>query len=525
MAPKKRRSSKISKQTTVGKKKTSTTTSKKLSMAAKRRRRVAGKFATGRVYAASDKKPKDAEKYFYKESPSNKKLKGISAGQSDPSSTVYASKKPVSEAKASAQQYYQKELRKFEKLMKGQPRNLIEREARKSANKQFMVDTGGVTPRSAGMSEKFIQGQEGMVETRVGSARVAERTRQMKSDKWQGQDSLYKDTASTKKLTNDQFIKSQMPDTHQSWLKEARTTGIFAQGLPPAEAGSLRGGVQPGARRRSDKYIRELRGGASHEVALQRAMSDKRGRPAGTSRALTKEMVGLGDEQTKTRRNRADSVIEQSSKLGMEIDVPAVDSINALAQKFPNASEGKLVEIQQNQAEYIASEVAKNQRWSHERKRAQAMGSMTGNNEPDRITVFTTTLGKPDVSVPTDSIVGQYIIGKRRKVAAAKGLAPQSFLKGRFPEALRDLHIIDASTNTTVGAQGAVGLFRRSGWRAGTKASKNYGRPIPFGSQVLYNEQGQPMYDKQGNVVFSDGATRKYRLDPTRGLGFGVFIG
>ena len=95
---------------------------------------------------------------------------------------------------------------------------------------------------------------------------------------------------------------------------------------------------------------------------------------------------------------------------------------------------------------------------------------------------------------------------------------------GEFPSAVRDQHLIEVSLGGLGGAQGRYGLYQNTGWKKGSKRSKGYGKQVPVGSQVLRDSNGAAVYDKDGNVRYTEGYSRPFTVS-TNTLGLRIFVG
>lgn len=295
-----------------------------------------------------------------------------------------------------------------------------------------------------------------------------------------------------------------------------------------------KGRYNPGQRRRLEQYVTQLQQGRSHQEALQSLTVERRGRPTGAAaapavpvaRSRAEYALDTAERQrrTPTRKSKYEQAgTRRPHELQFGIGIKTAQSIDQLGDIFPAATDKELIQIQEAQKQYLLEEYQKNQRWAQETRRANILGREGKDSVPDRVVFFTTSLGEPSASVPTDSLVGQYIIRKRRKAAESMGFTATD-LRGKFPEALRDMHVFQASTGMEYGVSGEHGVYHRTGFRVGSKTSRGYGRPVPVGSQIMYDSQGRPVYDDAGNVRFTEGATRKFS-QRSRPLGLGVFIG
>lgn len=329
-----------------------------------------------------------------------------------------------------------------------------------------------------------------------------------------------------KKTTKEKFREKYPNELTEFEDPNSQLRKQLSQGL--VMAGSSQTGKtynSPGERDRQTKYMRARNLGATRDQAIASALEDKRGRRvAGT--VTTTDL----EKAVKERRTRAGTRVKganlapRPNELTFGIDVPKVSSLTDLEKRWPGLSERDYVKLQQAERETIFDQFMKNRAWAHETRLAkmQGVGRMEG---PDRVSVFTTSLGAPNVSVPSDSLVGQYVIKRRRRVAIESGLARASQMRGPFPEAVRDLHMIEVGTGTKLGAEGTAGLFHTTGWRVKSRKSKNYGKPVPVGASILRDNTGQPIYDAEGNIRYTEGATRPFSLGTNKDIGLRVFIG
>lgn len=296
------------------------------------------------------------------------------------------------------------------------------------------------------------------------------------------------------------------------------------------------------SRHRQERYALNLQRGMSHEEAYRELSTETRGRspsgpvakkagatgtPYSIASKQSERETGTRDNTNNFRTSRFQKQAKSETGRGFGVDIPAADSIATLADRFPDRSGKDLVRMQQAQKETYYDQFTKNNRWAHETKRANIIsGSDKGGqvSQSNKVTFFTTSLGSPTASVPADSLVGQYIIRKRKKVLKQEGWDSRS-LQGSFPNAVRDMHIAEASAGRSLGVEGDVGVYKQGGWRAGNKRSQGFGKRAPVGASVMTDSQGRAMYDRQGNVVYSPGAERKFRFGTDRQLGFRVFLG
>jgi hypothetical protein len=171
------------------------------------------------------------------------------------------------------------------------------------------------------------------------------------------------------------------------------------------------------------------------------------------------------------------------------------------------------------------------QKAAYETRQARIKGLGAGQNtehgRQDRLVVFTTNLGYPTASVASESYVGQYIIQQRKKmVVKDKYTTPgRKDVRGRFPAAVQDQHLLEAGLGVSAGIEGRGGLFQETGWKVGSRRSKGYANKVPLGSQVLRDKSGLPIYDKQGNVRYTEGYTKRLSAGTDNQVGVRFFVG
>lgn len=313
--------------------------------------------------------------------------------------------------------------------------------------------------------------------------------------------------------------KKKLEDPNSDWRKQLGA-GVTTTG---SVSGTYYG--SPGERDRANKFIRALAKGATPEQAMQSALQDNRGRTiaGGVSRAdLAEGVKSRGSRRGMTSKTQ--NMQPRAGELTFGINMPHVSSSNELEKRFPGLTEQDYVKLQQEERETIFDQFAQNQAWAHETREARMKGSSRVEG-PDRVSFFTTSFGYPNMSVPSDSLVGQYVIRRRKRMVQEAGIASGARLRGRFPEAVRDMHVVEFTTGTSVGTKGTAGLWHKTGWRAGSRKSKGYGKPIPVGSTVLRDATGAPIYDSEGNIRYTEGLTRGYNVGTEKQLGLGIYIG
>lgn len=293
-----------------------------------------------------------------------------------------------------------------------------------------------------------------------------------------------------------------------------------------------------GERDRVLRFAQAKSEGVSREEALTAAYGRRGRKPSGT--AQTSDLVAGGltrgdiEKQVNYRKkggqqagraSKTESLKPTAKGFGFGIEGPAVRTVSQIERRHPDLNKQDVVKVQQAERELIYHQFLANQKWAHETRSAKLKGGQAARENPDRVTFFTTSIGAPSVSVPSDSLVGQYVIGKRRKMAKREHLATKPQLRGQFPEAVRDLHLFEASTGISVGTEGRAGVYKKSGWRTPKAKSPGYGKPVPVGSTIIRDSSGAPIYDTQGNIRFTEGATRPYEIGTKRDVGFRVFLG
>lgn len=331
---------------------------------------------------------------------------------------------------------------------------------------------------------------------------------------------------STSRKTPARFLKEETPESHQKEVSRL---------LQDPNSPLRKGTTESGSRNRLRQYTDRLQQGDSHEDALayaSQAGGERRGRKA-TGRATAPGRT----RKAPVRKSKFESAAPKDNEMQFGISAPRADTLDELRGKMPNASDRDIVQVQQTQRQDIFSDMQTNVKWAHETRQANiedgqvdrkgGMGKVAGEKSKEgdgsKVTFFTTSLGSPAPSVPADSLIGQYIVRRRVNMMKQAGV-PASQLKGEFPRAVRDMHLLEWSTGVSLGAEGRAGVYKETGWRKNTKTSKGFNKPVPLGSHVLYDSQGTPLYDAQGNVMYSEGATRGARWDTPR-VGLKIFIG
>lgn len=341
-------------------------------------------------------------------------------------------------------------------------------------------------------------------------------------------------TKESRFISPTKFLEHEMAPSHKAWLEndiKNNPQSPFTRGVDMTSDSRTK--YPPAVRNRIRAYTEALQRGEPHEAALASIPKvGGQGRKPATeySRASVQNLeTGRRAPREAGRKSKYQSMTPRQSEFSFGVEAPSLDSISTLKKRFEDEgyqlTDNELVQIRQRQRESIYDDFQKNQQWAHETRQSNILGKRASHKEgPDEVTIFTTNLGHPNVTVPTDSLVGQYVIRKRKGIAARQGVQ-RSQLKGRFPEAVRDRHAVEALTGRSFGAEGRVGAFKRGGWRAGTKSSRGFGQFQPVGSQVVYDSAGRPMYDEQGNLRFTHGSTRPFHVGSRSEVGLGVYVG
>jgi len=347
---------------------------------------------------------------------------------------------------------------------------------------------------------------------------------------WRSEPNVYRAERGQRKSAAG-FIREDATPSHRDWIESQmqNPNSEFNQGLDLNKEKT--GKYTSAQRRRLQRYTDALQGGASHQEALQQVRSTRLresvGRP--TQRVLSQRQSQARQVVSKTRAagrpTRLSPTMSRADERTLGVSAGARPQLQDVKQRFPDLSEQEAIRVQQAGTELISQDMLANLKWAHETRRANLLGQKSGKvkEDPDKVTIFTTNLGHPTVSLPADSLVGQYIIRKRKSILGGAGV-PSSQLKGKFPDAVRDAHIVDVATGASVGIKGSQGVFNSTGYRFGKRSSAGYGRPRPLGAHILYDSAGRPLYDAQGNIRYSEGATRPIDWT-TPNVGFRVLIG
>lgn len=372
--------------------------------------------------------------------------------------------------------------------------------------------------------------EEPVPATHVDSMRMSEIEKSDQATRWKTARGLFTNPNAVKPQPQFESTKKflgRLPTEFKRELDELSTTqgSILTQGLDVTRPKYGRK-EPPGVTRRLEIISRALQQGASRDEAYAKAVQDNRGRSlSGQVKPISGQEPQYNRPEGRKSKYEALSPAPGNAAFSFGVSGASIDKLDKLRKKFPDRPDRDLIQMQQYQRMNIADEILKNQRWTHETQRASILGQAGKEKGPDRVVVFTTSLGHPAVSIPSDSLIGQYVIRRRKKIAQKEGLATPKMLKGQFPEAVRDLHVMELGTGISMGVEGSWGAFNRTGWRVNNKKSTGYGKSIPVGSQILYDRSGRAIYDTEGNVRFSDGATRRFKVGTDKDLGLRIFVG
>lgn len=337
-------------------------------------------------------------------------------------------------------------------------------------------------------------------------------------------------TVAKSKVSAQQFLRTLSPE-ESKWVQGQmdQANGLFF---------GAKNNKVPGAYRRWQRYVNARQAGYSDRDNISDWLkADTRGRartnPNRKDKAATDKMIkdrytkGIVKPEGTKPRDRYKSLAPSHEDFGVGIRVPGIPSDRELKDAYPDKSDREIFEMRQSAIQSV-DELMKNQREAHETRHAEVLGrsaSESGANNEDRVVFFTTSTGWPAVSVGANSLVGQYIIKKRKKMVYDNRQASRAQLKGEFPAAVRDQHIIEVATGLSVGAQGRYGAFKHTGYRVGSKKSKGYGKVLPVGSQILRDSSGQPLYDRNGSVRYTEGFTRPFDIRPSNEVGLRMYVG
>ena len=330
---------------------------------------------------------------------------------------------------------------------------------------------------------------------------------------------------------------ADLPDEERQWLQEefSRPYSMF-EGAKGTKKTNSR------ARLKLQSYLdlREANPNSSSEDVVARLQEDNRGKwERATSGPKKTQPQKDFEQRAKTGKSTADYGIKDKyasgapshENFGIGVEVPGVDSLDKLAKRFPSMSDGDLIKYQESQRQTIyENALEKNEKWAHELRAERFLGGKDAiKGQPseqglNQVVVFTTNVGGPTLSVNSDSLLGQYVIKKRKEMVVRDRLATRSDVKGEFPRAVRDQHLIELSAGGLLGAQGRYGAYQNTGWRKGTKRSKGFGKQVPLGAQVLRDTNGSPVYDQNGNMRYDEGYTAPFTVS-TNTVGLRIFMG
>lgn len=333
-----------------------------------------------------------------------------------------------------------------------------------------------------------------------------------------------------KEYTDFKSHESAINDTEKAWLKGEPTTFPTPKFDPP----------QTPEEQRKYLYLRS-KGYASSEIMDWMAQGSIVAPAEYVSRDdqpdydTRKDMYDASMDNLVTRKYGQGRLSKDPTEHGggshedfaYSKQVPHTESLEKLRKRLPNVSEQELVSIHAQEQTAVSDYILeRNERWAHEGRSARLRGKSGKNIEKDdRVVFFTTNLGNPTASVPANSTLGQYVIKKRKKMLYDNKSNSKPELRGEYPDAVRDRHLIEVSTGLTLGVQGRYGVFKNVGWRRGNKASKGFGKQAPLGSQVLRDSTGAAIYDKEGNVRYTDGYSRQFSAGTDRDVGLRIFLG
>lgn len=483
----------------------------KLSQAAKRRKRgakgtsMAGKFAAGAGYAGASTRMAGGGVGKQRTINQNANVKKGRAERQASGSVPGTSGSYVREVATDAQS-------RAERMVRNNPK--------RAADQLAYYQTKSITG-----SDNITRSDMGHAPTRVRSGAIkAVKDMELESN-WQKSGTY----AGAPRKTLSKFMAEELAASHRSEVDRllADPNSSFNFGLNMEK--TTKGLYNPGQRNRLIAYRDKLIEGYSHDEALAHLRERRQGPQSGRRGSATPRTRETGlakrDVRTPARKSRYETSVPRNGERNFGVSARGVQKLEDIKNNYPDATDREVVRIQQSQRESLYEEFQKNLTWAHETRRANILGQQgEERTDPERVVFFTTNLGGPSPSVPSDSLIGQYIIRRRKSMLRQEGIASGNQLKGKFPEAVRDMHVMEFSTGGSFQVHGNSGFYQRSGWRRGAKKSRNYGKPTPIGSQIMYDSQGRPMYDDQGNVVFTEGATRPFRVS-TRDVGLRVFIG
>ena len=338
------------------------------------------------------------------------------------------------------------------------------------------------------------------------------------------------------------ILQKSNPDLHNWLVQEASSNpGSPFYGATQNPKGKNAPSTASGARRRLETFLTAMQNGYSEKEAYSYAGNGEERRGQAPSRKAQITQRASQDMQQRILSGKSDSELGLKNKFadlapshegfGMNIAVPGVDSFDTLAKKFPDWSEKDLLTYQQSQRQTAYEHtLSKNERWAHETRADRfgggkdALNQASAEDRKNRVVVFTTNMGGPTVSIDAKGAIGQYVIMKRKKMVLDDKRAPRNQLGGSFPQAVRDQHLAEASLGGSLGAVGRLGMFQNTGVRVGNKSTKGFGKQVPAGSQVLRDSYGSAVYDKDGNLRYTEGYTRPFSAS-TNTVGLRIFVG
>lgn len=289
---------------------------------------------------------------------------------------------------------------------------------------------------------------------------------------------------------------------------------------------------RPGAYKKYQRYVSARQAGYSDRDNITDWLNtDGRGKSRPTNPKAKKALdsrytEGSSNPQGIKAANRYKSMAPSQDDFGVGIKVPGIDSKSRLKSQNPNASNDDLVQMQSAQRG-AQVDFASNTKMAHETRTKELLGKDASDTSAsgDRVVFFTTSVGSPAISVGANSLVGQYIIQKRKQMLVNTKSATRSQVKGAYPNAVRDQHVIEVATGVNLGLQGRYGVFQHTGYRVGSKSSKGFGKPTPVGQQVMTDSSGRAMYDSNGNIRYTNGYTKEVNISPSNEVGLRVYLG
>lgn len=319
-----------------------------------------------------------------------------------------------------------------------------------------------------------------------------------------------------------EFIESEMR-REGSPFYAATTRSAKETGRPRLDSASYRN-LQTYIAYRQEEY--------SQEDIYDRFSKETRGRKKATTSKSDRDYeeakgrVEARQEYPSTWGRKKSTDVPGQGHLDFQYSklAPRISTAGELRAANPDISDAEIARMRDEEREVVTDDVLEtNSAWQHEEKARKFNTSPA--SEGDKVTVFTTSLGAPSVSVPAKSFLGQYVIKKRKKLVVDDKQNTRYEVKGHFPAAVRDKHIIEAGTGVSLGAQGQYGFYKNTGVRRGTKRSKGYGMEVPVGATLVRDAWGRPVYDKDGTPRYTEGYTRPFAAGTKKSVGFRVFVG